>query len=209
MSRGPTATRRRHHPGRRLGAAVLLLGMLAPFAAGSASRRHELTAASVTLVVRDGGHVEVRLQVPWAEVLRRAWRPDADRAAFLGEVAAMPAAEFAGRVAVVERALAQEARIAGDEATGVAPTGWRWPAPEALREALKRELMSRLALGADFEHASRLPATADARLARSPRAVRVRLSPLLGPTLVTVVQPREQWVAPGAWSAPTVVRTPD
>lgn len=173
-------------------------------AAGTA-RRHELAEASATVVVRDGGHVELRLQVPWADVLRRAWQPRAELVPFLGEVVALPPATLARRLAAVQRALAAEARVAGDDPAG-APLGrWQWPSPEVLRTALQRELMSRLADGAAFEHASRLAATAEGKLARSPRSVRLRLPMLLGPVLVTVLQPREQWVPPGGWSAPVVL----
>ncbi len=195
---------------RRAVMACLLLSAVpatVAIAAGTA-RRHELAEASATVVVRDGGHVELRLQVPWAEVLRQAWQPRAELVPFLGEVVALPPATLARQVAAVQRRLAAEARVAGADAAGVPLGRWHWPAPEALRRALQRELMSRLAEGAAFEHASRLPVTAEGKLSRSPRSVRLRLPTLLGPVLVTVLQPREQWVAPGGWSAPVVLGPP-
>lgn len=185
-----------------------LLGALPEAGAATGRRRHELAEASATVVVRDGGHVQLRVQVPWSEVLRRAWQPRAEPVRFLGEVVGLPPATLARRVAAVQQRLAAEVRVAGDGAAGVPPERWQWPAPEALRDALQRELMSRVAEGSAFEHASRLPVTAEAKLPRSPRAVRVRLPALLGPALVTVVQPREQWVAPGAWSVPAPLRAP-
>lgn len=192
--------------------ALAAVGAPAAAAPGAAAdgtvRRHELAEASATLLVRDGGHVELRLQVPWSEVLRRAWKPGADPVAFLGEVTALPPAVLARRLAAVQGTVAAEARVAGDDPAGMSFTRWQWPAPEVLRGALQRELMSRVAEGAGFDHASRLPATAEAKLVRSPQAVRVRLPALLGPALVTVLQPREQWVAPGGWSLPVPLRAP-
>ena len=79
---------------------------------------------------------------------------------------------------------------------------WQWPTAVEVQEALRRELMSRLADGERFEHLSRLAATSDVVLARSPATVRVQLPPALGPTLVTIYHPQEQWVKAGELSAP-------
>lgn len=191
------------------GGALLVRAAGAATAPGTApALRHELAEASATVVVRDGGHVELRLQVPWSDVLRRAWQPRAQPVPFLGEVVALAPTVLARRLDDLQRRLAADTRVAGGDETGVPLGRWQWPAPEALRDALQRELMSRVADGSAYEHASRLPATAEAKLPRSPRAVRVRLSALLGPALVTVLQPREQWVAPGAWSVPAPLTAP-
>jgi hypothetical protein len=156
-----------------------------------------LEEASATLTVRSGGHVELRLQVPWAEVLREAWAPGRSMAEMLGQIASEPAAVFARRYGALTNQLARGIRLFDPSARGIGFVRWQWPSAAAVQQALRDELMSRLVDGAAFRHASRLPATAEATVAAPVPSVRLGLPPQLGPALVTVVRPEEQWVGRG------------
>ena len=187
--------------------AIVRLGVAVAFTAiavllTTPASAHELAETSATLVVRDGGHLDLRLQVPWADVLRAQWMPKASPQLFLAQVVNQPNADFARSLARVRAALERGARVVAVADTPVAFARWQWPTAVEVQEALRRELMSRLADGERFEHLSRLAATSDVVLARSPATVRVQLPPALGPTLVTIYHPQEQWVKAGELSAP-------
>lgn len=162
---------------------------------------HELAQSSATLVLRDGGHAELRLQVPWADLLRAQWMPDVAVTEFLARVTAEPTDVFARRVSQLQSRIARDLTVAPDGGAGRPFTQWHWPHPLELREALRRELMSRLATPSDFEHASRMTVVAEQTLGREPSSVRVQLPALLGPALLTVYRPTEQWLPAGTLSA--------
>ena len=189
--------------GRQLGVGVLATVCLL---VATPVMAHDLADASATLIVRDGGHLQLRLQVPWADVLRAQWMPKASTPEFLAKVVSMPRAEFARDLIRVQAVFERDARVVADHGRPLVFARWRWPSATEVQEALRRELMSRLADGDRFEHFSRLSATSDLALGRSPVAVRLGLPAALGNALVTVYRPAEQWVKAGAWSASVVVK---
>ena len=162
---------------------------------------HELTESSATIVIRDGGHVELRLQVPWATILQRASMPKVPMQEALARITAQSSADFARELSRVERTIEDGLRLVPNTENGVTFTRWQWPRAEDVRAALKTELMSRLAVGQAFEHASRLPASAQIALGREIATVRLVTPAVLGPTLLTAYHPTEQWIAPGGMSA--------
>lgn len=169
---------------------------------------HELNEASATLIVRSGGHLELRLQVPWAEVLRQRWMPRVAPHDALVRIAAMRMPEFARQLALVEREIERGLLLISGPRVGTPFTTWQWPPPESVHAALKTELMSRLAVGPEFEHASRLPAAAEAVVGENTAEVRVTAPPVLGPTLFTAYRPVEQWLPAGGTSSAVQVRRP-
>lgn len=196
-------------PARRVGWYVLL-GVALALLSRSSVRAHELAGASATLIVRDGGHVEVRMQIPWSDVFRALGpggrarnRPMTE---MLGQLAAESPSRFAQRYAQATARLAHEIQLTDAKQRVVRLTSWKWPAATTVQDALRRELMSRLADGERFEHLSRLPATSEATTGRNDEVVHLKLSPLLGPALLTVIHPREQWLPAGTRSAPLRVR---
>lgn len=180
-------------------ALAAVLGASIPVGSAAA---HDLAETSATLIVRDGGHLELRLQVPWAEVLRDRWMHGTAMPDFLARVTSRPAAEFARDVAVVMRGIEQGVRLRSDRGRVVSFVRWQWPTGSEIQAALRKELMSRLALGNRFEHASRLGGAAEVRLGPAPEAVQLELPPWLGPALLTVSRPAEEWLRPGQPSGP-------
>ncbi len=179
-----------------------VLLVLTPFALHA----HELEESAVTLVVRDGGALELRVLCTWSRLLTDAPRAAAsadERRAALMRLAAEPAAQFATRYERVRRALAAgiAARVADGSTRPFA--SWQWPRASEVQDALRQEMMAEATGGDRDHHASRLMATA--RLVLGPRAesVRVELPRLLGPVLFTSIRPDEQWLAP-AQSSPAV-----
>lgn len=169
---------------------------------------HELAETSATLVVREGGHVELRLQIPWADVLQRAWMPKVGVQEALVRITAQPAADFARELRKVQRTVEDGVRLTPDASGAVPFVRWQWPTPEDVRSALKMELMSRLAVGTAFDHLSRLPALAELALNHDMATVRLATPAVLGATLLTAYRPAEQWIGPGALSAPVGVKRP-
>jgi hypothetical protein len=183
-------------PGRR----HALLGLLSLLLAPRAAAAHELAEASATLVLREGGHVELRLLVPWAEVLRRRLMPERPMRDFLARVTAEPPGPLERAIAAVEAELARDTHLVPSGRPAMGFTRWRWPEAARIRASLREELMDRLA-GGDPVHPSRLQAVAEA-MRPSPAPMRAVFPRALGPVLLTVVRPREEWVAPGGTSTP-------
>ena len=172
-----------------------------PLSLGTAVRR-----AVVVATVRDGGQVALRLQVPWAEGLHARWMPGASMEEFLVRTTNQNSAAFARDLAQVERSVERTTRLSADHDAPRTFPRWQWPSSSEVQDALRRELMSRLADGAQFAHLSRLPASTELVLGREPAAIRLQLPDFLGPALLTVYRPTEQWLRPGQISAPTGVQ---
>ena len=184
-------------------ASVAIAAVLLAPPAGDA---HELAEASATLVVRDGGHVELRLQVPWAVVLHQRIMPGAAMQEFLVRMTNLRPAEFATQLTAVQGRIERETKLTAEPGKPAAFQNWHWPAAGEVQDAMRRELMSRLADGANFEHASRLSAAAETVVGRERSSARLVLAPLLGPALLTVIRPHEEWMRAGEPSAPVVLR---
>lgn len=163
---------------------------------------HELADASATLVVRDGGYVQLRVQIPWAEVLRATWMPNRPMQEFLVVVTNQSRADFARQFDGVAKNIERNTKLVADATAPVTFVRWQGNVAADVQDALKRELMSRLAEGDRFEHASRLAATAEVTIGHEISSVRLQLPPSFGPSLVTVYRPEERWVKPGEYSAP-------
>ena len=169
---------------------------------------HDLPGASATLVVRDGGFVELRLQLPWSELLQRQWMPRATPEQFLTVMVNQPPAAFAKRLLAVQSLLERELRVIGN-GTRVQPfTRWRWPSPAEVQNAMRTELMARLAMPGADHHAERMLVQAEVRVPGGLAAVQLQTAAILGPTLLTTYRPIEQWVGVGARSAPVPVGRP-
>jgi hypothetical protein len=78
---------------RTVGAVLLMVSIVAGVAAA-----HELAEPSITLTVRDGGFVGVRLQVPWSSVLRQHEGTRLSATPALATLASLPPAAFAQRL---------------------------------------------------------------------------------------------------------------
>ena len=113
------------------------------------------------------------------------------------------------RHATVEQSIQLGTRLVADASAPVAFTRWQWATADEVQDALKRELMSRLADGVRFEHLSRLAVTAEVTTGRDIAAVRLKLPASFGPALLTVYRPEERWVKSGELSSPVnVARRP-
>ena len=96
---------------------------------------HDLADASATLIVRDGGHLQLRLQVPWADVLRAQWMPKASPPEFLAKVVSLPRAEFARDLVRVQATLERDARVVADNGPPVVFARRQWPSANSQRSS--------------------------------------------------------------------------
>ncbi len=186
---------------RVVGAVLLILCTM-----GGVAWAHELAEPSITLTVRDGGFVGVRLQVPWSSVLRQREGPRPNATPVLGTLASLPAAAFAQRLQDAQREIERTLLVRADGAPPRALMRYVWPAAAEVQQALRTELMARLAAPDGSGHATRFSVTAEVRLPPAFRTVQVQPPAVFGATLVTVQRPMEQMVRGGAMSAPMVVR---
>jgi hypothetical protein len=172
------------------------------------ARAHDLLGTSATLVVRDGGFVELRLLVAWSDVLRARWMPRATPEVFLGSVANQSPAAFARAYAQVLTQVEHDLRLVANRHRELPFAHWRWPAPADVQSALRTELMARLATPSADVHAERLASTADVDCAVPLTGVQLQSAAVLGPVLVTTYRPAQQFVRAGARSTLFVVSKP-
>lgn len=157
------------------------------------------------MVVRDGGFVELRLLVPWSEVLRAQWMPRATPEIFLGTAVNQPAAAFARAFAQLTAQVERELHLVTNGTRAVPFSRWHWPSAADVQTALRTELMARLAAPSADHHGERLMATADVKGDAALASVQLQTARVLGPVLVTAYRPVEQLVGVGARSAPMAV----
>lgn len=168
---------------------------------------HELTETSATMIVRDGGHVHLRLQVPFDEVLRREIMPGERSDEFGRVAAAMPDAEFARAFARVRAKMTAETMLLVNRRP-VALTNWAGPSAAEAQQGIRAALMARLVDPQAHSHATRLTVTADARASANPETLQIRLPVIFGPYLVTAYRPSEAWVRGGALSPEVKLSAP-
>ena len=185
---------------RTVGAVLLMVSIVAGVAAA-----HELAEPSITLTVRDGGFVGVRLQVPWSSVLRQHEGTRLSATPALATLASLPPAAFAQRLQDAQREIERTLLVRADGAPPRALQRYVWPAAAEVQQALRAELMARMAAPDGSGHATRFSVTAEVRLPPAFRAVQVQPPATFGATLVTVQRPLEQMVRGGALSVPMTV----
>lgn len=188
-------------------AACLLLGM-----AARVLPAHELEESAVTLVIREGGALELRVVCTWSRLLveplpAAALTADGRRAQLL-RLTAEPTAQFAARYDRLRRVLERGTVAWYSDGSRHGFGAWQWPSATQVQEALRQELMAETTSGARDHHASRLMATA--RLVAGPLAesVRVDLPKALGAVLFTSIRPEVQWLGAGAPSPTVRLRRP-
>ena len=139
---------------RVVGAALLTLCTM-----GGVAWAHELAEPSITLTVRDGGFVGVRLQVPWSSVLRQREGTRLSATPALGTLASLPPAAFARRLQDAQQDIERTLLVRADGAPPRALQRYVWPAAAEVQQALRAELMARMAAPDGSGHATRFPAT--------------------------------------------------
>ena len=99
---------------------------------------------------------------------------------FLVRTTNQNSAAFARDLAQVERSVEGTTRLSADHDAPKTFPRWQWPSSAEVQDALRRELMSRLADGAQFAHLSRLPASTELVLGREPAAIRLQRPDFVG-----------------------------
>ena len=130
--------KRRLGPGVSGAAARLVSRLVATLLAATPISAHELSEASATLVVRDGGYVQLRLQIPWADVLHTAWMPGRPMQEFLVVATSKSRADFAKQFATVEQTIQRGTRLVADASAPVAFGRWQGATADEVYDALKR-----------------------------------------------------------------------
>lgn len=177
--------------------AVVIAVGLGLAASGAA---HELPDTSATVVIRDGGAVQLRLQVAYADAMPRIVAPGLRPDAYLAGAANAAVPDFERDLSLLHAVLQRETVVKGDGGAPIALRHWQFPRAEDVRAACRSAVMARLAQPAGHQHAERLTVTADGLAAGAVRSVQIRLPAGLGPALVTAYHPQERWLTAGEWS---------
>lgn len=188
---------------RVVGALALLLCTV-----GGAAVAHELAEPSITLSVREGGFVGVRVQLPWSAVLRRRFFPDMNAAQALGTLASLPPASFTSTLQDAQRDIERTLLVRADGGPPRVLARYVWPSAGEVQQALRTEMMERMATPDGSGHAVRFPVSAELQLSSTVRAVQVQPPAVFGATMVTLQRPAERMVRGGAMSSPIAVPLP-
>jgi len=186
-----------------VGALALLLCTV-----GGVALAHELAEPSITLSVREGGFVGVRVQLPWSAVLRRHFFPDMNAAQALGTLASLPPASFATKLQDAQRDIERTLLVRADGAPPRVLARYVWPSAGEVQQALRTELMERMATPDGSGHAVRFPVSAELQLSSTARTVQVQPPAVFGATMVTLQRPVERMVRGGAMSSPMAIPVP-
>lgn len=184
-----------------LRAATLLVAALAP---GRSLGAHELREAAATVIIRDARHADLRLTIPWADLLHQRLMPTRSRIDALQRLTSGPSASLTAAITALRREVEASVRLHLVGRPSLPFTRWRWPSDEMVRDALRTELMARLAGDAD-PHPARLVTTSEVIASNLPSAS-IAFGRVLGPVLLTIQHPREEWVAPDRPSTPLCPR---
>jgi hypothetical protein len=163
---------------------------------------HDLAQSSAVVTVRDTGVIEIRLAVPYEEALHAATMPRQPQGVFLASFSSGSDRQAAAVLAAFNVAVQRGVRIVAD-GQAVALGDWQFPAQADVRATLRRAAM--MATVGAHDHVDRLMVTATGRASGPVRQVQVQLPPALGPALLTVLHPREQWLRDGRLSPPVLV----
>lgn len=177
---------------------ALVVGVLA-----AAPPAHDLAQSSALVTVRDTGLLELRLSVPYEEALHASAMPRQPQPLFLASVSSMTDARVAALLDAFQAALQRGTRVVADGRT-VPLTSWQWPAHGQVRATIRQAAM--IATLGVHDHVERLTITATGRTTALPRQVQLQVPAAVGPVLLTVVRPQEQWLRSGALSSPITVR---
>jgi len=188
---------------RRVVGALLLLCTM-----GGVAVAHELAEPSITLSVREGGFVGVRVLVPWSAVLRRRFFPAMNVAQALGTLGSLPSAGFATKLQDAQRDIERTLLVRADGAPPRVLARYVWPSAGEVQQALRTEMMERLATTDGSGHAVRFPVSAELQLSSTVRTVQVQPPAVFGATMVTLQRPVERMVRGGAMSSPMPMPVP-
>lgn len=188
---------------RVVGALALLLCTV-----GGVAVAHELAEPSITLSVREGGFVGVRVQVPWSAVLRRRFFPAMNVAQALGTLASLPSADFATKLQDAQRDIERTLLVRANGAPPRVLARYVWPSAGEVQQALRTEMMERVATTDGSGHAVRFPVSAELQLSSTVRTVQVQPPAVFGATMVTLQRPVERMVRGGAMSSPMAMPVP-
>ena len=188
---------------RVLGALALLLCTV-----GGVAVAHELGEPSITLSVREGGFVGVRMQVPWSAVLRRRFFPDLNATQALGTLASLPPASFAAKLLDAQRDIERTLLVRADGAPPRGLARYVWPSAGDVQQAVRTEMMERMATPDGSGHAVRFPVSAELQLSSTVRSVQVQPPAVFGATMVTLQRPVERMVRGGVMSSPMAMPVP-
>ena len=144
----------------------------------------------------------VRVQVPWSAMLRRRFFPDMNAVQALGTLVSLPSAGFAAKLQDAQRDIERTLLVRADGAPPRVLARYVWPPAGEVQQALRTELMERMATPDGSGHAVRFPVSAELQLSSTARTVQVQPPALFGATMVTLQRPVERMVRGGAMSSP-------
>lgn len=158
---------------------------------------HEIEGNRATLVLRDGRHLALTLQIDLVSALQRTLAPAQTAAQFAAMHAALPPAQLEPMLQQARRRIEGGTSLTDDAGHVLALTHWRWPSAAQTQALLQRATM-RVLVGGAHDHDSMTELRAEALAPRGVAVVQLQLPEALQPALVVWSQPRQGWSRAGA-----------
>lgn len=181
------------------GAAVAASGW-----AGPPVQAHELQANRLTLVLRDGLHVQLTLQLELLDALHQSLAPQQPLKAFVLQHAPWSREALSVVLSRTYSLWVQGLRLQPEGQAALRMGRWNWPSAERVSALLQARAMQLLADPGAHAHPEPVEVRSEAVASKEITGLQVTMPPAFGRVLVVSYRPRQVWVAPGETSAPVV-----
>lgn len=172
--------------------------------AGPPVQAHELQANRLTLVLRDGLHLQLTLQLVFLDALHQSLAPQQPLQAFVLQHAAWSREALSVVLSRTYSLWVQGMRLQPEGQADLRMGRWNWPSAERVSALLQSRAMQLLADPGTHAHPEPVEVRSEAVASKDITGLQVTMPSAFGRVLVVSYRPRQIWVAPGETSAPLV-----
>lgn len=165
--------------------------LVAAYPASAAA--HELTENRATLVKREDRHILMTLYLDWPKTFSAILEPGRQFKEFILLYAALPAPEFAKRVAEAQAYLQNNIRLTETDGTDPAMSQWRFPTPDRLQNDIRTIAAQMLTAPDGRHHDEPVMVQAEFLMAKPVQGVRVTFPEEMQPVLIVSYMPKQIW----------------
>ena len=189
---------------RRVVQALAGAAMAASGWAPSPVHAHELQANRLTLVLRDGLHLHLTLQLELLEALHQSLAPQQPLQAFVLQHAPWSRDALSVVLSRTYSLWVQGIRLQPEGQAALRMGRWNWPSVDRVSALLQKRAMQLLADPGAHAHPEPVEVRSEALASKEITELKVTMPQAFGKVLVVSYRPRQVWVAPGEASAPVI-----
>lgn len=170
--------------------------------ASSPLQAHELQTNRLTLLLRDGRHLQLTLQLGMLDALHQSLAPQQPLQAFVLQHATWSREALSVVLSRTYSLWVQGMRLQPEGQAALQMGRWNWPSAERVSALLQSRAMQLLADPGAHTHPEPVEVRSETVGSKDITALQVTMPTAFGRVLVVSYRPRQVWVAPGEASAP-------